>query len=142
MPNFTGTGVMVERRKGRWPAEFASMSSTGGEEGVDGQGPSVRGRAGARERGGARLSSGAKWSQREQGGRESARWWAGWVKEGRCGGARGRGHGSESAQPIGEGRFSFFSLSFSLIPFLLYTNIHLFMIIPRCQNEMLCVKCY
>jgi hypothetical protein len=38
--------------------------------------------------------------------------------------------------------FSFFSLFFSLIPFLLYTNIHLFMIISRCQNEMLCVKCY
>jgi hypothetical protein len=40
------------------------------------------------------------------------------------------------------GEVFLFSHFFSLIPFLLYTNIHLFMIIPRCQNEMLCVKCY
>jgi hypothetical protein len=35
--------------------------------------------------------------------------------------------------------FSFF-FSFSLIPFLLYTNIHL--CVPRCQNEIIYVKCY
>jgi hypothetical protein len=73
-------------------------------------------------------------------------WWAGWVareQRGRESGVGSMGRNRPSRE--GRGGFSFFFFSllfFSLIPFLLYTNIHLFMIISRCQNEMLCVKCY
>jgi hypothetical protein len=46
----------------------------------------------------------------------------------------GRGHGPVSDQLRGGGFPFFFSLLFSNSFFLLYTNIHLFMIIPRCQK--------
>jgi hypothetical protein len=103
----------------------------------------------------ARLSSGVKRAARER------RAWRGraWGEMG-GGGLRVEDRGRERergvvamgwCRPSREGRggfhFSFFSsfLYFSLISFflfLLYTNIHLFIIITRCQNEMLCVKCY
>jgi hypothetical protein len=61
--------------------------------------------------------------------------WAGWAEGERREGARGRGHGPESAQP-GWGKwfslFLFFSNSFSL--FQIYIHIYSFMIFSRCQK--------
>jgi hypothetical protein len=126
--------------KGRLPAEFASMLSTDGEEGADGWGPSVRGRAGARERGGAWLASRAEWSAGEGGRarRGSARWWAGWAEAGR--GSEGERAWAEIG-PAERGVSFFFFSSFlfsnSFSPLYKYS-----FIFSRCQNEMLCVKCY
>jgi hypothetical protein len=111
---------------------IAPVRSRRGER-ADRRGPFVRGRASMRERGGARLTSGAEW-QRERGGaaraRARGRRWAEVGRErseesaGERGGRRWAGIG-----PAEEGGFFLFififSFSFSLISFLPYTNIHL-----------------
>jgi hypothetical protein len=112
------------------------MPSTGEEEGADGRGPQAREGAGARERDEERLTSGAEQAARE--GERSA----GTQEDGLSGPrAEGHGrarerrgkHGPKWAQPRGGGVFLFlFSLSFLFLnPFS-----------PRCQNEILYVKCY
>jgi hypothetical protein len=125
VPNFTGERVMARRQGGQWPATIASMPITGDGEGTDGRGPHAREGAGARERGEARLTRGARATVRGEGTRhESGRAGGGGPRAGVREKERG-GSGPESAQPR-RGRgifFFFFSISFlvffSLIPFLL-----------------------
>jgi hypothetical protein len=139
---------MARRQGGRWPATIASTPFTGEDERADGWGPSASGRAGARERGRVRLTGGA-------GQREGARRERGRVRcmgrvghsGGRSAGARERGGGGAWAgsgpAERGKGFSLFFFLFFSFLflnPFSPLDKDSL--IFPRCQNEILYVKCY
>jgi hypothetical protein len=105
---------------------IAPVRSRRGER-ADRRGPFVRGRASMRERGGARLTSGAEW-QREGGRGASAREKVGRERSEESAGERG-GRRWAGIGPAEEGGFFLFififSFSFSLIYFLPYTNIHL-----------------
>jgi hypothetical protein len=117
VPNFTSERVMARRRGRRWPATIASMPITGEGEGIDERGPHAREGAGARERGKARLTRGARAAVRGEGTRRESECAGG------CGlraGVREKERegesGPESAQPRrGRGIFLFlffFSISF------------------------------
>jgi hypothetical protein len=105
---------------------IAPVPGTGEEEGADGRAYLPEEERARESESGARLTCGAEWSAGEEG--SAAR-----EKVGRSGPrAKGRGrgrergeHGPVSAQPRGGEGFPF-SFFFSLIPFLLYTNIHLY----------------
>jgi hypothetical protein len=117
VPNFTGAGVMVGAREGRWPTMIASLpcaASEGGRESGDWQGRTVRGRGceGERERG-WRVGPGDSEREGERAAGDGAHgdrpgirpreWGSSGTGEG------GRGRGPKSAQLGGEGFLFFFS---------------------------------
>jgi hypothetical protein len=139
VPNFTSTGVMVEREEGWWTAGITPMPSTCKEEGADERDPHARGGACARER---ERGVADEWGRADNEGGESAtRAHEEMGRERRGTGAREGGGGSRPWAGVGPAErggevflFSFF-LFFSLIPFLLYTNIHLYFLGAK-------MKCY
>jgi hypothetical protein len=69
VPNFTSTGVMVEREEGWWTAGITPMPSTCKEEGADERDPHARGGACARER---ERGVADEWGRADNEGGESA----------------------------------------------------------------------
>jgi hypothetical protein len=125
VPKFTGTGVMAEREGGWWPAVIAPVPGTGKEEGADGRVLPVRGGADMRER---ERGAADKWGRAASGrGGIAARTREKVGRERRGVGAGERGGSMGQNRPSREGEKVFpFLFFFSLIPFILYTNIPLY----------------
>jgi hypothetical protein len=136
----------MEREEGWWTAGITPMPSTCEEEGADGRDPHARGGAGARER---ERGVDDEWGRADNEGGESMALVHGEMGRG---GPRAEGRGCERGggvaamgrcRPSREGRggFPFFFFSF-LFPNPFSPLYKYSFIFSRCQNEMLCVRCY
>jgi hypothetical protein len=142
VPNSTGADVMVEQ--GRTVAVGEHIDAVHGEgERADIRAPLAEGER-ARER--KRLMSGAKRSARE--GERSAGKRAGGPEWSKSGGGnvgaheRGKVLSKIGLAERGEG-FPFFSFFLFLLFLNSFSPLYKYsFIFPRCQNEILCVKCY